>query len=113
MAKKLSEMTVKKIETKTPTPPGKRGESEVLDITNGMSRQLKRYGKRIPYTELEKTYDWVFLNIDDLITLADHYLRTYTNLKRAPAPQGGITQRRNNRITKIKDFLLEFEKKRE
>jgi len=77
VAKKLSEMTVKKIETKTPTPPGKRGESEVLDITNGMSRQLKRYGKRIPYTELEKTYDWVFLNIDDLITPIKKYIKEY------------------------------------
>lgn len=106
-------MTVDTPKEKTPTPGATPGAREVNAITNGMARQIKIYGKRIPYTELEEIYDFVVLNIADLITAVHQYISTYVNPKRAPAKEGGITQRRNLRMVKIKEFLLEFEKKRE
>lgn len=113
MAKKLSEMTVDKPKAKAPAPSTTRGEREVQDITKGMSNQLKLYGKRIPYTELEEIYDFISLNVADLITAVHQYISTYVNPKRAPAKVGGITERRNLRMAKIKEFLINFEKKRE
>lgn len=113
MAKKLSEMTVDPPKEKTPTPGATTGAREVSAITTGMAKQIKLYGKRIPYTELEEVYNWMFLNIGDLVTTVDHYLRTYNNPKREPAKVGGITDRRNKRIAKMKEFLIKFEKKRE
>ena len=113
MAKKLSEMTVDTPKKKEPVPNTTRGAEEVLAMTNGMAKQLKLYGERIPYTELEEAFKFLNLSIGDLITAVDQYLRTYVNPKRMPAKIGGITERRNIRMVKIKEFLIEFEKKRE
>lgn len=106
-------MTVDKPEAKIPAPTTKRGEKEVKSITDGMARQIKLYGKRIPYTALEEAFNWITLNVADLITAVHQYISTYVNPKRAPAKVGGITDRRNLRMVKIKEFLINFEKKRE
>lgn len=65
------------------------------------------------YTNKAKAYEWLNLNVRDLVTAVNHYLSTYMNPKREPAKEGGITQRRNERMIKILDYLKELEKKRE
>ena len=87
-----------------------RGDNEILDWTKGMKAQLVKYGERIPITKMQELYDFVFDNKEDLITVADHYLRTYTNRKRPAWKPGGITDRRNKRIAKILTFLKELKK---
>ncbi|KKN76346.1 hypothetical protein LCGC14_0371980 [marine sediment metagenome] len=94
MAKKLYEMTVD-----DPEAPVIKEEKKTQIIN------------RTQYTFKSEAYTFLKKNVGDLITVVDHYLRTYTNPKRQPAPLGGITDRRNKRITKIHEFLKNFEKK--
>ena len=91
MAKKLSEMTV---DTPTSVPRVSQPTTVRVVQKSGLAK-------------------WIDLNVADLITAVDHYIRTYANPKRIPAREGGITDRRNKPMIKIQEFLISYEKKRE
>ena len=60
-----------------------------------------------------KNAKWVEENVETLIGLANHYLSTYMNPNRKPAKEGGWTDQRNKKVTKILEYLQELEKKTE
>ena len=97
----------KALKKKVKKEPKKKVSEEIKTI-NGLKKQVKLFGKTIPISKLQEAYNWIILNREDLITALDHYFRTYMNPERAPAKEGGITDRRNKRMKKIFDKLQEF-----
>jgi len=85
----------------------KLSELSINDVPKGTSGITLR-----PTRRRSELNDWLDLNVVDLITAVDYYLRTYNNPKREPAKAGGITDRRNKRMAKIHDFLINYEEKK-
>jgi len=79
-----------------------------LRFLENMAKQMKKFGKTIPLDEMQELTMFVKENLTDLITAVDHFLRTWNNPNRE-IKEGGIVDRRNNRMIKIKDFLKRLE----
>jgi transcription initiation factor IIE alpha subunit len=69
-----------------------------------MEKRLERVESAISSNGRLEIATFVKDNLPDLITAVDQYLRTYNNPKRTIKP-GGIVDRRNNRMIKVKRFL--------
>lgn len=102
---------------------GKQPESKPESNNNNLPRgkvpqirtlkSLKIYGKNVLIKDIE-----LFVSFftdsqikEDIITLIDHYKRTYMNPKRKYTPEGGITDRRNKRIIKLQETFLSLTNK--
>lgn len=100
---------------KTPKPPKtpikekkyNKNESRYIE---GLSKQLKSFGKIFHLDEMQEILNWFMNNKNDLYTAVDQYLRTYNNPKR-DIKTGGIVDLRNKRLQQVKEDLLNFPQK--
>lgn len=76
-------------------------------------KTLKINGKALLIKEIEEFVGFFMdsLNYEDMMTIIDHYKRTYMNPKRKYVPEGGITDKRNKRILEIEKTYISFKNK--
>jgi len=74
-------------------------------------KQAISNNKIISYVGKAKGYEWLYKNVEDLVTAVDQYLRTYNNLTRK-IKAGGLVERRNKRMVKMLEYLKKLEEKK-
>jgi len=82
-----------------------QGPARVSRPQSRTPKTLKINGKTLLIKEIE-SFMLFFTdsqNREDIITLFDHYIRTYMNTRRKPWAEGGITDRRNKRMIKLQE----------
>ena len=112
-AKKI---VVKPSDEKPKATSGTRSEKTNINFSDGMTKQVRKYGKVISIDEMQEIVDFFldseFINL--FLTLSDHYKRTYMNKKRLEndAPKlAGITDKRNRKVFRDEgEVLIKAEK---